>query len=192
MTEKMLDDLNQLDKEFQKIVEQLGPEALKAAEPSMQAALDFLMQQIPPYPSSDPPKGGLKNATPKAKAYFFWAVKQGLIPGWKWVEGKPGQPAHPEGRYRQTGHLGQSITTQVTSKSNEVLGEIGSNAPYAPWVIGPDYPGEDFNGKTMYQAKIHRDRWWQFEDVVEDNIEDAWEIFETEIMDRLMDALSKA
>lgn len=188
-------NLEDLEKELLKIVEQLAPQAIKAARPAMQNALDYLHQNVPPYPSSQPPGGGMKTATAKARGYFFAAVKEGKIPGWKWVPARKVDgktiPAHPEGGYIRTGHLGQSITTEVTSVDNSVTGEIGSNAPYAPWVIGPGYPGEAINGKTMYQAKIHEGRWYRLPDVMDEHAADAQKIFEDDLFDGLAKAFAK-
>ncbi len=60
-----------------------------------------------------------------------------------------------------------------------MVGQLGTNVPYAPWVVGPSYPGEEINGKQMYQARVHVERWWQLYDVVAKNIDGAWEEFET-------------
>lgn len=189
--EVVLNGIDDLQDELKKIVANLGPAALDAAEPAMQEAVDFLQGQIPPYPSSPPPTGGLKNASDKAKRWFFWAVKNDKLPGWSWVEKTDTKPAHPEGRYRQTGHLGGSFTTEVTKDGNSVSGGIGTNTPYAGWVVGPDFPGEEFNGKIMYQAKVHANRWWQFATVINDNIEQAWGKFEDELMKQIIKAFQK-
>jgi hypothetical protein len=83
----------------------------------------------------------------------------------------------PDQAYRRTETLGKQLTEQVKSGGLEdpwVVGEVGYITPYAPWVVGPDYPGEDFNGVTMYQAKAHQNRWPQFLDVAEANVDGAW------------------
>ncbi len=91
----------------------------------------------------------------------------------------PDYPPQREGsRYRRTGTLGRRFTTEVIAGSEDVIGRIGTNLAYAPWVVGPDYPGEEIGGRMMYQARVLVDRWWQFNDVVEANIEGAWTEFE--------------
>jgi hypothetical protein len=191
MTEKTLHGVEELGAELQEMVKGLGPAALSAAEPAMEEALNHLLGQIPPYPTSDPPKGAMKDASDKARGWFFWAVRQGKIPGWKWVKATKNTPAHAEGRYRQSGHLGQSFTIAVSKTDSAVTGEIGTNAPYAPWVVGPDFPGEDFGGSKKYQAKIHSGRWWQFSDVIDDNIEAAWKIFEDDLLKQIEKAFAE-
>jgi len=87
-------------------------------------------------------------------------------------------PELPNQRYQRTNTLGRRWTTMVEVGLESVIGRLGTNVPYAPWVVGPDYPGETINGFEMYQAKIHQGRWWQLEDVIDNNIGGAWTEFE--------------
>jgi len=165
--------------EFQKFRKEIDkwPEfAVVAAEPAMQDALIFLHGKLPEYP--DPPQTGVGFTTQKQRAWFFMSVQDGIIPGWRWVDGTEETPGHPEktGSAR-TGNLGRKFTESVTAAPWMVQGELGTNVPYAPWVVGPDFPGEEINGKVMYQARIHQGRWWQFADVVAENMDDAWQEF---------------
>src|SRR3990172_6913938 len=43
-------------------------------------------------------------------------------------------PPQPPTTYRRTGRLGRSWTTQVTSMGEGLLGEVGTNVIYAPFV----------------------------------------------------------
>ena len=77
-------------------------------------------------------------------------------------------PPPPNSRYRRTGLLGRSIATDVKPLGTAIIGTIGSNVEYAPYVIG----GDDV------QAPIHQGRWWQLEKVVEAQIPAVVKIFE--------------
>lgn len=87
-------------------------------------------------------------------------------------------PALENSRYKRTGTLGRRITTAVEAEDLAVVGLIGSNLAHAPWVVGPDYPGEEIGGQTKFQARVHVDRWWQVGQVVEENIDSFWTEFE--------------
>lgn len=160
--------------------------ALEAAEPALEQALLYLHGQLPEYPEPPlPSPDGVSFLNEKQRAWFFAAVQEGRVPGWQWVPAQkatastPYLPGHPEkvGSAR-TGNLGRKFTESVSRADDAVLGQLGTNVPYAPWVVGPDYPGENFNGQTKYQARIHVGRWWQFEKIVHENLEGAWERFD--------------
>lgn len=93
---------------------------------------------------------------------FARAVLPGLQRGFYMVhQHVPPYPAPPvNSTYIRTGKLGQSITTDVYAAGAEVVGIIGSNIPYAPYVIGTDDE----------QAWMHEGRWWQLADVVEKDL----------------------
>jgi len=57
-----------------------------------------------------------------------------------YVHGKvPPYPAPPMGStYKRTGTLGRSINTKVKTMGSNVVGLIGSNMSYAPWVISEE------------------------------------------------------
>jgi hypothetical protein len=91
-------------------------------------------------------------------------------------------PGHPQkvGGAR-TGNLGRAQGRDVTQNVDSVIATLGfdsSIAPYAPWVVGADYPGEDVDGEIMYQAQIHADRWWQFGSIISGEMENAWKLFD--------------
>lgn len=92
---------------------------------------------------------------------------------------------------RVSAGLGGSWTENVIRATDQVSGEIGTNVPYAPWVVGPGYPGEVINGKTMYQAQIHEGRWFQFYDVMEGAVEEAWETFDEALFDEITKAFAE-
>lgn len=70
-------------------------------------------------------------------------------------------------KYVRTNKLDQHYFDEVmTIGSNEIAGVVGNNIVYAPWVVGPDYPGEIIGGRMKYQAKIHRGRWYTLYGVV--------------------------
>lgn len=143
--------------EFEEYRQAVGlmPElALKAAEKAMKRAL-ITLNQMPPYPPPPLPGQAAKFWTPAQRRFFFAALRKGLL----------------KVPYKRTGTLGKQFTTEVYPVDDGVQGEAGTATPYAPWVVGPDYPGRVFDGKNggapMYQARIHQGRWWQYEDEVE-------------------------
>ena len=133
------------------------PQILKTA---MDETLRYLDQNLPPYPAGNAgelpkiytrqrEKRGFKSE--KQRRYFFWAVRQGLIElntgayqskfksrkqqgyfFWALNSGKLQVP------YRRTGKLQQEITTESTVADDAVIGRIGTNIAYGPYVIGDD------------------------------------------------------
>ena len=137
-------------------------EYIEGARRAMTNALLYLHSKLPGYPSS-PAKGeASKHWTDKQRRWFFWALKAGEI----------------EVPYKRTGTLGRRFTTRVKVDGPDISGVIGTDVPYTPWVVGPDESAAiTFGGVKMYQAPIHRGRWWQFIDVVERNLGKASEEF---------------
>jgi hypothetical protein len=170
-------DLSDLDK-FRELVNKMPAIALDAAEVAMDKTMVFLMSLIPPYPP--PPAGApgeaAKHWTDKQRRFFFWALKRGQI----------------KVPYVRTGTLGQHFTTTVTRLADSIEGEWGTNDLKAPWVVGPDYPGEEINGQEMYQAHIHEGRWWQFEALFDANRDAAMNFFETEFFAEFQRRLAAA
>jgi hypothetical protein len=146
--------------------------AMDAAEGAMTQTLLFLHGQLPGYPEG-PKEKVSQHWTPKQRAYFFWALRKGLI----------------QVPYQRTGTLGRSFTTQVERGQDAVTGELGTNVAYAPWVVGPAYPGEDINGQTMYQARIHAGLWWSLGNEFDKTTPQAVEIFADEFFNRFMAGL---
>jgi hypothetical protein len=170
-------------KELQDLITALPVLALQAADPAMTETLIFLHGKIPENPELPMLPGGHLAApdgvsflhTDQQRAWFFGSIKKGQLPGWAWEDGHPAKTGSA-----RTGTLGRRFTEKVEKTDQAVIGQIGTNLEYAPWVVGPSYPGEEINGRMMYQAQIHVDRWWQFGDVMADNIEAAWKIFTEE------------
>ena len=74
----------------------------------------------------------------------------------------PGYPPPPAGStYRRTGLLGRTITTDVKSLGNEVVGVIGTITKYAPWVISKKRVGN-----RGPQSRAHKVRWWTLQEEV--------------------------
>jgi len=165
--------------ELKALIERFPEMALDAAEPAMEQALLYLHGKIPQYPDKPQPGEASKWWTPKQRRWFWWAFKAGKI----------------QVPYRRTGTLGRQITEQVTRSADGVEGEIGTNTPYAPWVIGPDEPGRVFaglnNSNPMFQAGVHRKRWWQFEAVVNENLDGAYEQFRDQFLEDFEAAYAK-
>lgn len=75
----------------------------------------------------------------------------------------PGYPPPPAGStYERTGTLGRSLTTEVRALGGDVVGAIGTNVVYSPWVIS-DEPAMGAGP----QAWMHVGRWWTLQGVVE-------------------------
>jgi hypothetical protein len=60
--------------------------------------------------------------------------------------------------YRRTGTLGRRWTKKVTTSAEGILGVVGNNTVYAPWVQS-----------SRFQAWMHRGRWQTDEQVMERN-----------------------
>jgi hypothetical protein len=155
------DEQAELEKALQRLIDEMPEMVLDAAEPAMKAALAYLHGKLPPYPPKPAPGTASKFWTDKQRRWFWWALRTGAI----------------QGDYKRTGTLGRKITEDTTRDDTGVTGEIGTNTPYAPWVIGPAHPGEIINGVQMYQARIHEGRWWRLYDVVDENREGAFDEF---------------
>lgn len=183
----MMPNLSADFKEFTRFADDMAQKfpnyALLSAEVALLDVGDALMEAMPEYPPArsdtlSPPDGVSFLRTPKQRAWFFAAVRHNELRGWKWVDGHPQKVGG--GR---TGNLGRALTTDVETDFdlNTTFLEIGfdaASAPYAPWVVGPDYPGESINGVQMYQARVHVDVWWQFSDIMSNRESFAWKVFD--------------
>jgi hypothetical protein len=144
-------ELNSFE-ELARRIEELPLLALEAAEAAMHVALMTLHGELPEYPPRPAPGLASQFWTPRQRRWFFWALRKGMI----------------QVPYRRTETLGRQFTEQVTRDEKSVTGQLGTATPYAPWVVGPDYPGETIRGQTMHQARIHQNRWWQFQAVMDE------------------------
>jgi hypothetical protein len=170
--------------EFEKFANELASKfpayALESGEKAMTEMADYLLGLLPEYPEETlgrimPPDGVSWLKTDKQRRWFFAAVRSGEVRGWEWVDGHLSKKGG--GR---TGNFGRASDRNVYLESNSVVAELGYNkslAPYAPWVVGPDYPGELVGTETMYQAQIHVDRWWQFGSIIAEGIDEGWKLF---------------
>jgi len=104
-------------------------------------------------------------------------------------------PAIPDSTYRRrvSGGLGGAFT-EATHLEGEaaVIGEVGNIMPYAPWVVGEDFPGELIGGQKKYQAQVHVDRWWQVGTVIEAHERDIWDVFEQKFWPEFRDRIQQA
>jgi hypothetical protein len=65
----------------------------------------------------------------------------------------------PQSTYRRTGTLGRRwVTAPIARTGNTLIGKIGNNLGYAPYVQS-----------RMLQARIHQGRWRTDQDAVRDN-----------------------
>lgn len=102
----------------------------------------------------------LEQATNKAVLYVHSTV--------------PPYPAPPAAStYRRTGTMGRSITTEVRSLGSQVVGVIGTNVIYAPWVIS-----DESAGGAGPQAFMHKGRWWTLQGVVSKARDNIVKIYE--------------
>lgn len=149
----MPDDLLHIEglEELRAWIERSPEIALEVAEPAMRDALLFLHGRVPEYPEKPAPGTASKFWTDKQRRWFWWQIGQGNTALFD---------------YRRTGTLGRRITERVERTLVGVEGELGMNTPYARYVIGRDD-----------QARVHRGRWWVFEDVVDENADGALEEF---------------
>jgi len=73
----------------------------------------------------------------------------------------PYPPPPPTSTYRRTGTLGRTIATEVRPMGAKVVGVIGTDTVYAPWVIS-----DKSVGSRGPQASVHAGRWWTLQGVV--------------------------
>ena len=126
--------------------------------PIVNKALKLVHSRVPQYPS--PRREPQPFKTERQRRYFFWALHAGEI-------------TVP---YRRSGQLGRSLTTEVRPLGNDIVGLIGTNTVYAPWVISD----RAIDGRGP-QAQYHAGRWWTLQQVVRDNVGAVIDVFRTEI-----------
>jgi hypothetical protein len=94
-------------------------------------------------------KSGLKKTTDKATKYV-------------WGEIPPYPSPSATSSYRRTGTLGRTMYSEVRELGSEVVGIIGNNTTYAPWVISAERIGD-----RGPQAGFHSGRWYTLQGVVQ-------------------------
>ncbi|MGC9395385.1 MAG: hypothetical protein ACP5J4_11075 [Anaerolineae bacterium] len=134
-------------------LEALGRDVEAEMEPVVTRALDYLWQELPPYPPKPHPGVASRYWTPRQRAWFFAALRAGQV--------------ETPYKRRLSAGLGGSFATEVRSQAGALIGLMGPSVPYAQYVIGA--------GK---QAPLHAGRWWIFEEEVQKNLPNAIAIIE--------------
>jgi hypothetical protein len=75
-------------------------------------------------------------------------MDQSLLLGEAYMKDYP--PAPPRSRYVRTGTLGRRWTTNVERKSDGLVGKVGNNTPYGPWVQS-----------AQFQTRFHARTGWR-------------------------------
>jgi len=101
---------------------------------AMTQATALVQREAARYPA--PSRRPMRFVSDKQRRYVMMLVSQGRVP------------------YRRTGTLGRTLTSQVKSIGNDIIGTVGTNIVYAPWVIGHESVG----GRGP-QARYHRGTW---------------------------------
>jgi hypothetical protein len=164
--------------ELRDIIDLLPKLALEAARDPMLDAAIFLRSQIPGYPPKPKPGTASKFWTDKQRRWFWWQIGQGNKALFE---------------YKRTGTLGRRITEGVETTQDAVTGFVSmGGTPYAPWVVGPDFENKrSFAGRgQMWQARVHRGRWWQFETIMDEHIDEASDRFVGNFWDNLTEVWS--
>lgn len=91
----------------------------------------------------------------------------------------PDQPAPRNGNlpYIRTGTLGRRWTTDVVVNPGSVVGEVGNNTTYGPWVQS-----------SRFQAWMHKGIWQTDEEAIRDNQEQIQDFFDHAINNVLKSA----
>lgn len=99
-------------------------------------------------------------------------MEEGMDEAIKYVRQEvPGYPpAIPNSRYVRTRVLGNSLTTEVRSLGSEVVGVLGTETIYGPYVIGEER-----------QARVHRGRWYTLQAVLRSAKDGIIRIFEERV-----------
>jgi len=116
------------------------------------ASLQLLRKRLAKYPGKS--AGSMQFVSDKQRRFFFAALREGRI----------------QVPYRRTGTLGRKWTSRVTFTDQDVMGILGNNAPYAPYVQG-------FGA----QAGIHAGNWQTEQDVATESRDEIMGIFAGEI-----------
>ena len=122
------------------VLERIDPEKMeRALEVAVDGAIDNAIRpEFRRYPGGKP--GPMQWKSEKQRRWFFWALRTGQI----------------QVPYGRTGDLGRQWTKRVRRVAGGIRGVIGSDTPYAKWVIN-----------EPSQAQIHRGRWYTVQKVAE-------------------------
>lgn len=112
---------------------------------SIDEGMKHIQDEVPAYPRAS--RKPFIFVSEKQRRYVMAAIRDGRI----------------EIPYRRTGSggIGGSINTEVRKLGSDIVGVIGSNKVYAPYVIDEDR-----------QAAYHEGTWWTLQKVVRDSIAD--------------------
>ncbi len=146
--------------ELEARLQALGRDIETELSPVVERALDYLWQELPPYPPKPQPGEASRHWTPQQRKWFFAALRAGQV--------------ETPYKRRLSGGLGGSFATEVRSQRGKITGLMGPNMPYAPYVIG--------QGK---QAPLHAARWWIFEEEIQKNLSGAAQIIEDGVLQLL-------
>lgn len=151
--------LQELDENFRRMADEVHDFLVRTTDKSVK----YVHSQVPPYPS------------PSRGPYPFVSVKQYLFVIINIIKGTLQVP------YRRTGSggIGGSITTEVRELGTDVIGVIGTNKDYAPWVIS----SEVVPMGTGPQAAYHRGVWWTLQEEVNKSWDGVVRIFESALRD---------
>lgn len=151
---------------IRRVSEELPDLAQAAAEEAMAVALEWVLANLPARPTRESAKAQWPGfQTDKQRRWFFWALHSGELARLR----AQAKPLYPD------------FYSEAKIVDGRVVGIIANDRPWAPWVIGPDYPGTAYpglnQGKPMYQARIHAGRWWQLGEFMTENAAEIWRVF---------------
>jgi phage gpG-like protein len=149
----MTDDITRY---YKRVGERLGTQGQQALLASVARRVAAAVEEsIPGYPTpsgkplplfytrtrADGSTYRSKFKTMKQQRYVFAMIAKGKIP------------------YTRTGTLGRSITTKTEATATEATIQVGTNVPYAPYVIS-----------SVAQSNYHKGTWWTLEGVVDTSV----------------------
>lgn len=160
--------------------------ALNAAAIALEDGLEWLKAQIP-----DDPTGPLDTGYPsplrtdKQRRWWFAHLRESEFGDWQMDAsrfsmgtelGDLNKPSD-KGQDRQ---MRDSFDVKITETPYEVFGDLSTDLPWAPWVVGPEFPGESYGGVKMWQAAIHayHHRWWRLEEIFKENADELNELMQ--------------
>ncbi len=157
MAEIVIRGMDDLEARFKRLGDQTQNYMLKTTD----KAVKYVHSQVPPYPA------------PSRQPYPFVSLRQRLF---VLIGIRTGQLEVPYKR-RGSGGIGGSITTEVRELGADVIGVIGTNKEYAPWVISSEVTPAGLGP----QARYHQDVWWTLQEVVRKAWDAVVRIYETEL-----------
>lgn len=158
-----MDVLIEFDKDFNKsmrILQGLDGKIHKLLLTATKKAINKVHENVPKYPD------------PIGAPYPFVSLKQRIFVIASIREGSMQVPY----RRRASGGIGGSITTEVEEIGADVIGSIGTNKEYAPWVISSE-PVGNIGGQSRY----HQGVWYTLQDVMADSKKDIISIYKNEL-----------